>query len=124
MHLTDRFRSVIEYGTEDGGTIEQLSGYKTRNGTEWHAGLEYFVLGSVPLALRAGWWRDPPHAIAYRAPLVTAHDVAARSVFPGNRAENHYTVGVGVAWPRFQVDAGYDTTRSLKSASISVIARR
>lgn len=123
LHMTDRFVSVIEYGTEGTGAIEGLTGYKTRNGTEWHAGLEYFVLGSVPLALRAGWWRDPPHAIAYEAPLQTAHDVAARILFPGNRAQNHYSVGVGLAWPRIQIDAGYDTSELLKSASISIIAR-
>lgn len=122
-HLTDQFVSVIEYGTEDSG-VEQLAGYQTRNGIEWHAGTEYFVLARVPLALRAGWWRDPAHAIRYRAPLVSAHDVAARILFPGNRAENHYSVGLGLAWPRFEVGAAYDTSRSLKTASISVIARQ
>jgi long-subunit fatty acid transport protein len=120
-HLTDQFLSVIEYGS---GDVEQLAGYETRNGIEWHGGLEYFVLSHVPLAVRAGWWRDPAHGIAYRAPLVSAHDVAARILFPGNRAENHYSVGMGLSWPRFEVDAADDTSRSLKTASISVIARQ
>ena len=42
--LIDDFVSVMEYGTENGGTIEEVRGYKTSDGTEIHAGLEYFVL--------------------------------------------------------------------------------
>ncbi len=121
-HLTDNFLSVIEYGTGDGG-IERLEGYRSRDGTELHAGLEYFVLSKVPFAIRSGWWRDPAHSIHYEAPLLTAHDVAAKILFPGGDDEDHYSVGVGLAWPRFQVDAGYDHSRSLKTASLSIIAR-
>lgn len=46
-----------------------------------------------------------------------------RILFPRGQDENHYSVAVGLAWPRFQIDAAYDHSRSLKTASLSVIAR-
>jgi long-chain fatty acid transport protein len=122
-HLTDNFLSVIEFGTGDGTGIERLAGYRAVDGTELHAGLEYFVLGNVPFAIRSGWWRDPAHSIRYDAPLLTKHDVAAKILFPRGDDEDHYSVGVGLAWPKFQIDAAYDHSRSLKTASMSVIAR-
>ena len=122
--LTDRFVSVIEYGTEESGPIEQVSGYRTTDGTEIHAGIEYFTLSRYPVGLRAGWWRDPAHAIAYGGALRTSHEVAAKILFPDTEAENHYSVGVGIALPRIGIDVAYDTSRSIRSASISVIARR
>jgi long-subunit fatty acid transport protein len=122
--LTDQFVSVIEYGAEDGGTIEAISGYQTEDGTELHAGVEYLVLSPVAVGIRAGWWRDPAHAIAYDGLLTTSHGVAAKILFPGARAENHYSVGVGMAFQRFAVDVAYDTSHSLQTASVSVIARR
>lgn len=119
-HLTDHFVSVIEYGSED---IEQVTGYRSQDGTEIHAGLEYFLLTRVPFAIRGGWWRDPAHSIRYTSQLRTVHDMAAAILFPGSENENHYSVGVGLAWPRFQLDAAYDHARSMKTASVSVIAR-
>jgi long-subunit fatty acid transport protein len=122
-NLTDRFVSVIEYNTADSGGIERLSGYESHDGTETHLGVEYFILGNTPVAIRAGWWRDPAHSIHYGAPLLTAHDVAAAILFPDRRAEHHYSVGLGLAFPRFQIDAAYDTSETLKQASVSVMAR-
>ena len=63
-------------------------------------------------------------AIAYRGAMKTSHDVAARILFPGSEAENHYSVGIGFALPRIGIDLAYDTSRSLRTASMSVIARR
>lgn len=122
--LTDRFISVIEYGTDHAGAIEQVSGYRTTDRTEYHAGVEYFTLSRYPVGLRAGWWHDPAHAIAYRGPLRTSHEVAAKILFPQAEAENHYSIGIGIALPRVGIDAAYDTSRSLRTASLSVIARR
>lgn len=122
--LTDDFVSVMEYGTENGGTIEEVRGYKTSDGTEIHAGLEYFVLTRWPVGIRAGWWRDPAHAIEYEGPMRTSHGVAARILFPGTESEDHFAVGIGIALPRMGVDVAYDTSRSLRTASVSMIVRR
>ena len=122
--LTDRFVSVLEYGTAGEGVVEGATGYSTADGTEFHAGVEYFILSRAPIGIRAGWWRDPAHSVAYHGPLLTSHAVAAQILFPGTRAENHYSVGLGVAFPRFGLDVAYDTSRSLRTASLSFIARR
>lgn len=122
--LSDRFISVIEYGTEGESVFDSVQGYETKNGTEIHAGAEYFILTRVPVALRCGWWRDPPHAIAYRGPMATAHEIAARILFPGTDAENHYSVGFGVALPHIGIDFAYDTSRSLRTASMWFVMRR
>ena len=121
--LTDHFISVIEYGTEGVASVEGLKGYESHDGTELHAGVEYFILSKTPFAIRAGWWRDPPHTIHYGAPLVVPHDVAAAILFPDRRGENHYSVGVGIAIPAFQIDVAYDTSETLKQATVSVVAR-
>lgn len=120
--LTDQFISVMEYGANPGG-MEIVRGYSTSDGTELHAGAEYFFVTRVPFAIRAGWWRDPAHAVVYGGDMVTSHDVAARILFPGAEAESHYSAGLGLSWQRFQIDAAYDTSRTLKTASVSFIAR-
>jgi hypothetical protein len=119
--LTDHFVSVMEYGT---GDLEPVAGYTTNDGTELHAGVEYFVVTRVPVGIRAGWWRDPAHSIAYRGPTLTSHDAAAHILFPGSQAEDHYSVGLGIALPRLGFDVAYDTSRSLRTASVSIIVRR
>ncbi|MEO8035138.1 MAG: hypothetical protein ABI837_11955 [Acidobacteriota bacterium] len=121
--LTDQFVSVIELGTEDGTGVEALKGYESHDGTEYHAGVEYFILGRTPFAIRAGWWRDPAHSIHYGGALSVPHDVAAAILFPDRSAEDHYSVGVGVALPRFQIDLAYDTSETLKQASVSLLTR-
>jgi hypothetical protein len=59
--------------------------------TEFHAGAEYRV-GTV--ALRAGWWRDPAHALAIRNGVVPPipFDYVAAIV---DSDEDHVTAGVG-----------------------------
>jgi long-chain fatty acid transport protein len=91
--------------------------------TEYHVGAEYFFQSRIPVAIRAGWWRDPAHQLAYTGPLTTPEEVATRILFPGGQDEDHYSIGVGLAWPRFQIDAAYDTSDSYKVGSLSFVAR-
>jgi long-chain fatty acid transport protein len=91
--------------------------------TEYHVGAEYFFQSRIPVAIRAGWWRDPAHQITYTGPLTTAEGIATRLLFPEGKDEDHLTVGVGLAWPRFQIDAAYDTSDSYKVGSLSFVAR-
>jgi hypothetical protein len=61
--------------------------------TELHAGAEYRV-PNTPVALRAGWWRDPGHAITWI-------DVLQQSV-------THHTIGAGIDVGRARLDVAYD----------------
>ena len=74
-------------------------------------------------ALRAGWWHDPAHAIEYRGPLNVPDAVAAAILYPKGQSQNHYSVGGGFAWPRFQIDAAYDSTKNYKVGSLSAVVR-
>lgn len=115
-NLTDAFVST-SLGIRDVG------GYKAPDVTELHLGGEYFFPTKVPFALRAGAWRDPAHSIEWRGPVDQFEGVAAALLFPKGESQMHYSVGAGVAWPRFQVDAAYDSSKHYKVGSLSVVTR-
>jgi long-chain fatty acid transport protein len=116
-NLVDNFVSINESVRE----IDQA--YKAPDVTELHAGAEYFFSTKIPLALRVGWWHDPAHSIEFRGPLTTPDRVAAAILYPRGESQNHRSIGAGLAWPRFQVDAAYDTSPHYKVASVSMVAR-
>lgn len=116
-NLVDNFISIND-------TVRALDhAYRAPDVTELHAGLEYFFSTKIPIAIRGGYWRDPAHAIEFRGPLTTADAVAEAILFPKGVAQNHYSVGAGLAWPRFQIDAAYDTSKTYKVGSISMVTR-
>ncbi len=116
-NLVDNFVSV----NEDIRSIDKA--YKASDVTEIHVGAEYFFAMKVPFALRAGWWRDPAHSIEYRGPLALPDAVAAAILYPKGAAQKHVSVGGGFAWPRFQIDAAYDTSKYYKVGSLSAVVR-
>jgi len=78
--------------------------------TELHAGGEYRV-GAI--ALRAGWWRDPAHALAIRNGITPPAPV---QYIPAilDSSENHLTAGIGIGTKtRFDasIDRGARSTR-------------
>jgi len=91
--------------------------------TELHAGAEYFFSTKIPIALRGGYWREPAHSLQYNGPLNHQDRVAAAILFPKGQDQNHIAVGAGLAWPRFQIDAGYDRSDLYKVGSISAVMR-
>lgn len=91
--------------------------------TEIHVGAEYFFSTKVPFALRAGYWRDPAHATEYRGPLNQPDLVAEAVLYPKGKGANHFSVGAGLAWPRFQIDLAYDTSDNYKVGSVSMVTR-
>jgi long-chain fatty acid transport protein len=116
-NLVDHFVSI----NQDIRAIDKA--YHANDVTEIHVGGEYFFGAKVPFALRAGWWRDPAHAIEYRGPLNVPDAVAAAILYPKGQSQNHYSVGGGFAWPRFQIDAAYDTSTNYKVGSLSAVVR-
>jgi long-subunit fatty acid transport protein len=91
--------------------------------TEIHLGLEYFFSTKIPFALRAGAWRDPAHNVEWRGPLTRPDFVAEALLYPKGEDQNHFSIGAGIAWPRFQIDAAYDTSDMYKVGSISMVTR-
>jgi long-subunit fatty acid transport protein len=91
--------------------------------TELHIGAEYFFKTKIPFALRAGFWRDPAHSVTWRGPTNRPDFIAEALLFPKGEAQNHMSIGAGLAWPRFQIDAAYDTSDTYKVASISMVTR-
>ena len=116
-NLVDNFTSINE-------SIRSIDkAYKANDITELHLGAEYFFAVKTPFALRAGVWRDPEHAIEFRGPLTTPDAVAAALLYPKGTSQTHYSVGAGMAWPRFQIDAAYDRSEHYKVGSVSMVAR-
>ncbi len=115
-NLTDDFVSTAT-------GIQDASGYQAKDVTELHLGGEYFFATKVPFALRAGVWRDPAHSIEWRGPLNQFEGVAAALLYPKGESQTHLSVGAGMAWPRFQIDAAYDSSKHYKVGSLSVVTR-
>jgi long-chain fatty acid transport protein len=115
-NLTDAFVSTTYQ-------IRDVAGYVAPDVTELHLGGEYFFSSKIPFAVRAGVWRDPAHSIEWRGTLSQFEGVAAALLYPKGESQMHYSVGAGVAWPRFQIDAAYDTSKHFKVGSISAVAR-
>jgi len=103
--------------------IRDANGYKAPDVTEFHLGGEYFFPTKIPIALRAGAWRDPAHSIEWKGGLDQFEGVAAALLYPKGESQTHLSVGAGIAWPRFQIDAAYDSSKHYKVGSISVVTR-
>ncbi len=90
---------------------------------ELHIGAEYVFTTKIPFALRAGFWRDPAHSVEWRGPLNRPDFIAEAMLYPEGESQNHMSIGAGLAWPRFQIDAAYDTAENYKVGSISFVTR-
>ncbi len=97
--------------------------FEAKDVTELHAGAEYFFTTKIPIALRAGYWRDPKHSVEWAGPLNHPQFIAESMLYPEGEDQNHMSIGAGIAWPRFQIDAAYDTSKHYKVGSISVVTR-
>jgi long-subunit fatty acid transport protein len=116
-NLVDNFVSTIA----DVRGID--SPFKTADVTELHLGAEYFFATKIPIALRAGYWRDPAHSIYWNGPINSAEAVGAAMLYPRGTSQKHRSIGGGLAWPRFQIDAAYDTSEHYKVGSLSAVMR-
>ncbi|HUP66153.1 MAG TPA: hypothetical protein VM557_12825 [Thermoanaerobaculia bacterium] len=135
-NLVDNFRSAypeIQFLSD----IYDMKIFQIDDTVQTHVGAEYFFATPIAVALRAGWWREPAHGLKYSGPLTCTEEEinefdrvlcsANRNrqaiVFDGGRDLDHYTVGVGLAWPKFQIDAAYDTSKDFKVGSLSAVYR-
>jgi len=112
---------LIEEGIEVPFTI--------KDGNEYHLGGEYvFFIKKIPVALRAGYYTDPPHQIFLDEALfwelneVETGPVA--EVYPEGELEHHFTAGFGIAIrDNMQLDIAYDHNRYRKETVASFIFR-
>ena len=117
-NLADDHKTVY---TNSVGTLEDP--FTIEDAIELRAGAEYFFTTKIPLALRAGYWRDPAHSVEWNGPLTHPDFIAEAMLFPEGEDQNHFSVGAGLAWPRFQIDAAYDTSKHYKVGSLSIVTR-
>jgi long-chain fatty acid transport protein len=87
------------------------------NANELHLGAEYVFLGSTPIiALRLGVWTDPDHQMH-----ATIDDPYTRALLPKGDDDFHYTMGLGIAMERFQIDLAADFADRADTLSVSAI---
>ncbi|HUP48482.1 MAG TPA: outer membrane protein transport protein [Thermoanaerobaculia bacterium] len=116
-NLVDDFFSFSE-SVRDAGAP-----YEADDVIELRLGAEYAFTTRVPFLLRAGVWRDPAHSVTYRGPLDSVDRVAEAILFPEGEDQMHLSIGGGLAWPRFQIDFAYDTSKFYKVGSVSMVTR-
>jgi long-subunit fatty acid transport protein len=116
-NLVDNFVSI----NEDIRALDKA--YHASDITELHLGGEYFFATKIPVALRAGVWRDPAHSVEFRGPTSSPSAVASAILYPKGEASTHLSVGMGLAWPRFQIDAAYDRSPHFHVGSLSAVTR-
>ncbi|MBI2837143.1 MAG: hypothetical protein HYX75_02440 [Acidobacteria bacterium] len=116
----DPFRKIPDAGREF---------YEVRDGFELRAGMELVrIVHLRPLALRAGYWREPFHRMVRKEPdSSVVYDLAA----PENwhyepytsrsfiESAHHATVGIGIAFASFSIDAGYDYSKPTRRLVLS-----
>jgi long-subunit fatty acid transport protein len=84
---------------------------------ELHLGAEYVFIGSSPVvALRFGVWQDPDHRMRNNS-----GNPFAEALVPRGQDEVHFSLGLGLATPRFQIDAAVDIADQVNTLSVSAI---
>ena len=107
--MSDRFRMTVEAVGRNYSVLSResysLTGvpaeFPYRDVIELHSGVEWILPGAVPIAFRAGWWRDPSRVNVDEISALIAEDV------------DHLTAGVGVEFSGLRFDVAFDqATRS------------
>jgi long-subunit fatty acid transport protein len=87
------------------------------DGNELRVGAEYAFLDMRPvIAVRLGAWLDPDHRFHS-----ISSDPEHQALYPPGEDELHLAVGFGLAFERFQLDAGVDFSDLVDTASLSLI---
>jgi long-subunit fatty acid transport protein len=122
--ISDDLRSGFD--TDDSDLINSVGPLKIDDGTEIRLGTEYvFANFTYPISLRAGVWRDPEHTLTFqgRTPSSLTNALANEVLFSTGDDETHGSLGFGIVFPRFQIDAAFDFSDSYDSFSLSGVYR-
>jgi len=107
-----------------------LDGFSIKDQIEPRVGMEYAFATTNPFFLRAGFWRERERTLRFNAnpdssefntDPVSAYAEAV--LFSSGGDENHYAVGFGWAFPKFQVDFAYDGSDVQDTVSLSGVLR-
>jgi len=101
-----------------------VDGMSIDDGTEFHLGAEY-VMQNKPIALRAGAWYDPDHALTDSGPT-DPDDLNAQAnaaFFPNGSNEMHWSLGFGFFFEKFQMDFAADFSKNQDVISVSGVYR-
>ena len=108
-----------------GNDAAQVSRLSIPNGTEYHLGGEYtFTQMSHPFSLRAGVWHDPRHSIEYKGDPGDSdvNAIALATLFSGGKgSQTHESIGAGVVFNKFEIDAAADFSDLTDMYSISAV---
>jgi len=108
------YTAILESLDSPLADIEDVS---VDDANELHFGVEYVFLEAHPLmAIRGGLWHDPDHRFRSHS-----EDPFARALYPEGSDALHVTVGVGVAFRRFQIDIGADFSDEINQFAVSGI---
>jgi len=128
-NLSDQVDDGFLGGT-DAETQLILNGFEIQDRIEPRIGMEYAFATANPFFLRAGLWRErdrnlrfvaDPDSSAFNNDPVLAYVEAV--LFSAGGDETHYAVGFGWAFPKFQVDFGYDGSDVQDTLSLSGVMR-
>lgn len=135
---TDAIRLVMDYDRVQYGQLKEdfiafqslISQRPERlileDGNELHIGVEYLLPNAfVPLALRAGFWHDPDHAVRYEpTPALDDIDRLFVATLPGGSAQAHYTFGAGLVATRWlELNGAADLASRTRYVTFSVVIR-
>jgi hypothetical protein len=114
--LTDDFIAIFP-NLQTGADESAL--YSVNDATEFHAGFEYVFPRSTPIAVRAGYWRDPEHALEYNGPQLDEAEIFR------NRGEDqhHVTAGAGAVFGNFELNGAVDAASRATAFSVSAVIR-
>jgi long-subunit fatty acid transport protein len=122
--LTSNVRSSLApAGPAERAEVGQLS---IEDGTEIRLGAEYvYAESKYPVVFRAGVWRDPEHTVRFRGEPNPdfPNAVANALIFSVGDDELHYTIGLGVAFEKFQIDVAADISNRYDVFSLSGVYR-
>lgn len=122
VHVT--YSNLVDNFVSAGADVTGLDDpFVAKDVTELRLGAEYLFATKIPIALRAGYWRDPAHSIEWNGPLNHPAFISEALLFPEGEDQDHIAVGAGLAWPRFQIDLAYDASKHYKVGSLSVVTR-
>ncbi len=121
-NVVNIFREPADTSPETRAALDRL---QIDDGDEVHLGFEYvFFNVRNPVAVRLGTYHDPDHRMAFEGqPDGSPDQRSLATIFREGDDELHYSLGLGVVFGGFQVDAAADFSDPVETYSLSGVYR-